>query len=136
MPTAAAAATLVPALLSCAVVDVEPEPGTFGIEEFDTGLPAAGALPPAVGSGLSLSLEAFAVAPATVNAYRPPLTIARAVTVPLTSIVGVRVVAAVPSASVSSPIAARVVRFVLLIAIAMPAPIALLCATPPAQLIC
>ena len=62
-----------------------------------------------------------------------PATMARAVTAPATSIVPPVVV--VPAASSTSPITARVSRLVTLMAMAMPAPIALLWATPPAQLI-
>ena len=63
----------------------------------------------------------------------PPATLARAVTLPATSIV-IGWVVAWATGSIS-PITARVLRSVSLTAAAMPAPTALPLATPPAQLI-
>src|SRR3954451_17399745 len=134
--TAAAIATLVPAFLSCAALVGGCWPDVLGDVTPPRGsLPAAGAFPPASAAGLSLEADAFAAAPATVNVHSPPATLARAVTAPTTSILAFgNPPAAVPAVSAASPMTARVLRCVLLIATAMPAPIALLLATPPAQL--
>ncbi len=134
--TAAATPTAVPAFLSWASWPGGASPNSSGSDTPSSGSLSllVATLPPASFPGSSSSPEALASEPATVKVNRPPETLARAVTLPTTSMwIGS---ATVPSASSSSPMTARVLRSVLLMATAMPTPMASLLATPPAQLIC